>query len=252
MDWPRLLATLVGIGLVIGSACVFNNYIDRDIDSKMARTRTRAIPSGQVSAQQAITYGAVLGLAGLSILAAKVNLLSVALGLFAMFAYVVVYGFAKRTTPYGTLVGTISGAVPPVAGYAAATGRLDLAAALLFLVLVAWQMPHFYAISIFRIKEYEAAGLPVWPLKKGMPGTKKQMLGYLLAFIAVCALFTITGYTGLVFLAIMGIVWLYWLVVAIKGFGAKDNAAWARKMFSISLIVLLVLSIMLSVGGQLV
>lgn len=238
--------------MVMASGCVFNNYIDRDIDSKMSRTKKRATVTGEISARSVIIYGSLLAAAGAAALALLTNPLTLAAGLTGLFFYVVIYGYAKRRSVHGTLVGSISGAVPPLAGYLAATGRLDLGAVLVFLVLVAWQMPHFYSIAMFRYKDYKAAGLPVLPVKKGMKATKLQILFYIIGFIAVCALFTLSGYTGLVFLAVMAIIGLYWLVMAVKGFNAKDDTVWARKMFSVSLIVLLVLSVMLSVGGRLV
>ena len=136
VSYLLLLETLAGISLVIASGCVFNNYLDRHIDKKMARTKNRAIVQGLVSKQQALTYASVLGLLGLIILAVHTNWLTVAIGVAGLFFYVIVYGIAKRRSVHSTLIGSISGALPPVAGYTAVTGRLDAVAITLFFILV--------------------------------------------------------------------------------------------------------------------
>jgi protoheme IX farnesyltransferase len=250
-DAGLFLATLAGIALVIAAACVFNNYVDRGIDAKMARTKRRALVSGLVSGPMALTYASVLGLLGFIILAAFTNLLTVLLGGLALFMYVVAYGYFKRRSVHGTLVGTIPGALPPVAGYTAVTGRLDGGALILFLILVAWQMPHFYAIAIFRFDDYKAAGLPVLPVKRGIAAAKLQIIAYIAAFIAACALLTIFGYAGYTYLLVMTALGLYWLRLSLKGFKARDSKLWARQMFFFSLIIITALSIMLPLGAVL-
>jgi len=249
VDLWLLVATLAGTALIIASGCVFNNYIDRGIDAKMDRTKKRATVSGLVSARAAITYATVLGVLGAIILTVFVNLLVLAIGLTGLFFYVVVYGWAKRRSVYGTLVGSIPGATPPVAGYCAVTGNLDLGAFLLFLILVTWQMPHFYAIAMYRLKDYKAAGLPVWPAVKGLKSTKIQILGFILAFTLAVSLLTIYDYAGWVFLVVMAVLGLTWFAKGIKGFQASNNTVWARQMFLFSLIVMLSLSVMLSVNS---
>ncbi len=246
-----LLATLLGTSLVIASACVFNNYIDRDIDKHMARTKKRALVTGLIPGPIALTYATVLGLLGFLILSIYTNWLTVALGFVGIFSYVVLYGIGKRRSVHGTLVGSISGAMPPVAGYTAVTNRFDSGALLLFLILVFWQMPHFYAIAMRRYNDYAAAKLPVLPVKKGMKTTKVQILFYILAFSVAAGLLTVLGYTGYIYLIVMAGLGLYWLWLGLKGFKASDNTAWAKKMFLFSLIVILGFSIMVSVGSRL-
>jgi len=124
-DLGLFLATLVGLSLIVASACVLNNCLDRRIDAAMARTQRRALVRGLVSTRAAIIYATILGLTGAALLAAFTNLLTLGLALFGLFAYVVLYGIAKRRTVHGTVVGSISGAVPPVVGYTAVTGSLD-------------------------------------------------------------------------------------------------------------------------------
>jgi protoheme IX farnesyltransferase len=247
-DAATFAGLIAGTALVISSACVLNNYIDRGIDSKMKRTRERAIVTHEVSATQALVYTGILALLGFGCLALLTNWLTVLLGVAAYFAYIVLYGIAKRKTIYGTLVGAIAGGLPPVAGYAAVTNGLDIGALLLFLLLVAWQMPHFYAIAMRRRSDYAAAKLPVWPVVKGMQATRRQILGFIVLFVGASIAFTAWGYTGYFFAVVMvgmGIVWL------LKGLRTGNDSAWARRMFFFSLLVLLTTCVMLAVGGLL-
>jgi protoheme IX farnesyltransferase len=248
IDFWLLLAAVAGTSLVIASACVFNNYIDRGIDAKMARTSKRALVSGLVSGRNAIIYAILLGVAGFALLAVYTNFLVVTIGLVALFDYVVLYGLAKRRSVHGTLVGSIAGAAPVVAGYCAVTDRFDGGAVILFLVLALWQMPHFYAIAMYRFDDYKAASLPVLPVKKGMKAAKIQILLYIVGFIAATSLLTGFGYTGYAYLVVMIGFGLAWLRLGIKGFKTANDKRWARKMFFFSLVIILVLSVMLSVG----
>jgi protoheme IX farnesyltransferase len=191
-----LLAVLVGQSLIIASACVFNNYIDRDIDKKMARTKNRALVRGTLSASSALVYATLLGLIGVAILTAYTNILTVFIGVVGLIVYVVLYGITKRRGPYGTIVGSISGAMPPVAGYTAVSNNLDAAAIILFLILIFWQMPHFYAIAMYRLKDYTAAHIPVLPAKTSMHRTKVHIMVYVIGFILTSLALSVAGYMG--------------------------------------------------------
>jgi protoheme IX farnesyltransferase len=237
--WWLLIATLVGISLVIASACVFNNVVDRDIDKLMARTARRATASGLISSRAALTYASVLGVLGFVVLGLWTNPLVLAIGATAFIFYVVLYGLAKRRSVHGTLVGSIPGAAPPVAGYCAVTNHLDGGALILFLILVFWQMPHFYAIAIYRARDYRAAHLPVLPVKKGFLITKLQILLYIIAYILAASALTIYDYAGRAYLLVTLVVGLAWLYLGVKGFRAGDDERWARRMFFFSLIVTL-------------
>ncbi len=247
VDFWLLLAALAGIAFVIGSACVFNNYIDRDIDRHMARTKKRALVTGEISARGALVYATILGVAGVAILARFTNALTVWAGLLGVFFYVVLYGVAKRRSVYGTHVGSVAGAIPLVAGYTAVTNRLDGGAVLLFLVLALWQMPHFFAIALYRQKEYASAKLPVWPVQKGAVSTQLQILIYVMLFTFAASLLTVFGYTGYTYLAVMVLVGLYWLRLGLRGLRTKDHVQWGRTMFFFSLKVLLVFCGMISI-----
>ena len=242
------LATIVGIALVIGSACVLNNYLDKDIDKKMKRTEDRALVTGKISVRSTLIYAIVLGVIGLVLLEVFVNVLTAGSALFGFVMYVIVYGVAKRGSEWGAVVGSFSGAVPIVAGYTAVTNHLDGAALILFLILVFWQMPHFYAIAMYRLDEYKAAGIPVLPVQKGMKAAKVHILGYMIAYVLAVAALTVFGYAGYAYLAFVLIVGARWLVLAIQGFRTNEDAKWARKVFFYSLVTLLTFCITLALA----
>lgn len=246
IDGRLLLITLLGTALIIASGCVFNNYVDRHIDAKMSRTKKRPIVSGRIKGRYALLYATLLGLLGFYILYTFVNELTAAIGFIGITSYVIPYGYWKRRSIYGTMVGSISGAVPPVAGYTAVTNQIDTAAILLYIILIAWQMPHFYAIAIYRFKDYAAANLPVLPVKRGVLHTKKRIMLWIVAFIAASSLLTIFGITGYVYLGVMLLVGLLWLL---KGIQTRriEAETWAKGMFHFSLIVILTFSFMVSV-----
>ena len=251
IDVVGLIATLVGTSLIIASACIYNNYLDREIDKKMARTEKRALVTGEVSVRSALSLGAVLLVLGSITLAVWVNLLTLCIGLFGWIMYVTVYGYFKRKTVYGTLVGSISGAMPPVAGYSAVTGQIDATSGLLFLMLACWQMPHFYAIAIYRIKDYRAAKIPVLPLVSGVRQAKIQILAYIAVYTAVCIAFTLLGYASWAFAVGNGIYGLAWVYIGLSNFNKLSDIKWARKMFFVSLAGLPVLSLMLALNPYL-
>jgi protoheme IX farnesyltransferase len=245
------VGVLVGTAFVIAAACVCNNYLDQRIDRKMERTKQRGIAAGKITGMTALPYAAILGMIGFASLAWLTNALTFTLGCVAFFFYVVVYGFAKRRSVHGTLVGTIPGALPPVAGYTAVTGHLDASAVIIFLIMVCWQMSHFYAIAIRRRDDYAAAGIPVRPVVKGIRNTKIHMLVYVTLFILACVALTIRGGTGYVFLVGMTGVGIYWLGRGIRGFRTTDDRKWAGSMFGLSFVVLLTFCGLLAVGSLL-
>ena len=241
VDLLLYLRIFLGTALIIASGCVYNNYIDRKIDAKMARTKHRAMALGKISAFHALTYATVLGAIGFLILYFFVNELTALIGFVGITSYVIPYGYWKRRSIYGTMVGSISGAVPPVAGYTSVTNQIDTAAILLYIILIAWQMPHFYAIAIYRFKDYAAASLPVLPVKRGVLHTKKRIMLWIVAFIAASSLLTVFGVTGYTYLSVMLLIGLLWLF---KGIRTRRTEAetWAKGMFRFSLIVILVFS----------
>ncbi len=248
IDFTRLFFMAFGIGLVIASGCVFNNYIDRIIDSKMERTKARALVTGKISQSNAIFYGLILGMVGFLSLLQMTTITATVAALIGFVFYVVIYAFAKRKSEMGTVVGSISGAVPPVVGYTAVTNKFDLGALLLLLVLVAWQMPHFYSIAIFRLKEYKEAGIPVLPSIQGMRATKIQIIFYVIAFIIISTLFYLLGLAGLLYFIVMLTLGGVWLVKGLAGFSSLDDNKWGRMMFGYSLLVLTSFCVLISIG----
>jgi protoheme IX farnesyltransferase len=244
-DFLLFLATMAGLGLIIASACVFNNYIDRNSDKKMARTKNRPLVKGLISGENAIAFAIFLGLGGILILALYTNLLAVSIALTGFFVYVVLYSFWKYHSSSATLVGSISGAVPPVVGYCAASDCFDAGALIFFLILVLWQMPHFFAIAMYRLTDYTAASIPVLPVKKGNYATKIHMLLYIIAFIIATLMLIVFGYTGYLYLTVAALLGLAWLFLCIKGFKCNNDRLWARKMFVFSLVVVMGLCIVI-------
>jgi heme o synthase len=247
VSFGLLLATLVGIALVIASGCVANNYTDRHIDAKMTRTKWRATANGKVSGPQALAFAALLGAAGFAILILFTNSLTVGAGLLGLFFYLVMYGIWKRRSPFGTVVGSVAGATPILAGYLAVSGRIDPAAIILFLIMALWQMPHFYAIAMYRSKDYAAASIPVLPVKKS-PGLAKQYIViYICLFIAALCSLTALGYAGFTYLAVTTALGFIWLLKGMNGLRTTNDSSWARAMFRFSLRVVTVFALMISI-----
>ncbi len=241
-DPGLFLATVVGLSLIIASACVFNNHIDRYVDRKMERTKKRAQAIGLIPMQRVLFFALLLLLLGTAILAGTTNLLAVGVALFGFLSYVLLYSFSKYHSVHGTLIGSLAGSVPPIVGYVAVSGQLDLNALVFFSMMVFWQMPHFYAIAIYRLKDYEAASIPVLPLVKGIHATKIQMMLYIIAFITVSMLLVQVGGMGTLYLISAALLGLGWLWLSMLGFQSGNDKQWARKMFLASLVVIVGLS----------
>lgn len=243
------VGAIVSITIIMGGACVVNNITDREVDSHMERTKKRALVSGQISLRAAVIYGALLLLVGFIGLWLFSNPLTVLVGAIGVIDYVIFYAWAKRHTNYGTIIGTIAGAAPLMAGYTALSGAIDSAAIILFVIMFFWQMVHFYAIAIFRERDYVAAGIRVHPAIYGVRKTKNRMLIYMIGFTISLPLLTLFDYTGVLYaLAALAIAW-YWLYDALKHYKAHDAPKWARQVFGHSLVVLLAFCTAIALGG---
>jgi protoheme IX farnesyltransferase len=251
VDFGLFLAAAIGTSLVVASGCVFNNCIDRDIDVKMERTKNRVLVQGLVSLKLALIYATILGIAGVGLLYTKANPLA---ALFAVIGFVIYVGFyslyLKRKSVHGTLVGSLSGAMPPVIGYVAVSNSFDLAALTLLVMFSLWQMPHSYAIAIFRFNDYRAASIPVLPVLRGIVVAKRHILIYILAFLVATLMLTIGGYAGFSYLAVAAGMGMYWLYMAWTGYQAVDDTVWARKVFVFSILTITALSVMMSLDFQ--
>lgn len=247
IDYPLFIYTLVGVSLVVASGCVFNNYIDRDIDRKMERTKNRVL----VKADLSCCLAGVRHLAGYCWLYAAVvwrESAGLLAGVMGFVVYVGVYSlYMKRHSVYGTLIGSLSGAAPPVIGYCAVTGEFDSGAAILLAIFSLWQMPHSYAIAIFRFKDYQAANIPVLPVVKGISVAKNHITLYIIAFAVATLMLSLGGYAGYKYLVVAAAVSVWWLGMALRGYKVADDRIWARKLFGFSIIAITALSVMMSV-----
>ncbi|HVW23529.1 MAG TPA: heme o synthase [Candidatus Saccharimonadales bacterium] len=246
-DWSLFAGLLGGIGLVIASASVVNNYTDRGLDARMSRTKKRALVTDRIKPQAALIYALILGVIGFALLIIWVNWLVVLLGAIAYIDYVVLYGWSKRHTPWSTMIGTICGSLSLVAGYCAVTGHIDKVAWLLFLVMFCWQMVHFYAIAIYRRDDYKAAGLPVWSVVYGQDSTHRQVQGFILLYCVSVGL--LAPYIDLVPTAILVLLSLYWLKTVFSGYSNTAAVIWGKRVFGVSLVVVLGLSLAIALGG---
>lgn len=233
------LVTLCGLAFIMASACVLNNYIDRPLDKKMERTKNRPLVQGLVSERGAIIFALLMGILGNLILAFYTNMLALLVADIGFFVYVILYSLWKGRTIYGTALGSIAGAVPPVVGYCAVSNRFDLGALILFLMLILWQMPHFFSIALLYFDDYVKAGIPVLPIKKGVLRTKIHMVLYILAFIGTAAMLTLMKYTGLLYLMVTLAFGLLWLGFCLKGFKSKNDQQWGLQMFRVSLLIIM-------------
>jgi len=252
IDPAVLLPTLIGISMVVACGCIFNNCIDRNLDRKMFRTHNRPLAQGLISPKIAVCCAALLGIGGAALIGSAANRLSVGIVLAGLAIYVVVYSlYLKRKSVYGTLIGSLAGAAPPLAGYCAVRGRFDMGALILLAIFSLWQMPHCYAIAIFRSDDYAAAEIPVLPVGHGMPAVKKHIFFYILALIAATLMPTFGGYTGYGYLATAAALGLIWLHLAWSGRKASDDRLWARKLFVFSILNIFILSVMMSIDCRL-
>lgn len=246
-DIPLLLFTLLGTTLVVASGCVINNVIDQDIDQKMQRTRNRALVKKTVSPAVALAYAGVLGLFGFGILWLYVNLYAV---LFAVIGFIVYVGFyslwTKRVTIHQTLVGSISGASPPVIGYTAVSHQFDVAALIIFVAYALWQMPHSWGIAIYRFDDYKNADIPILPVARTIRRTKIESLIYVVLFTFSINALYVFGYTNLIFLVISNLLCFYWFYIGLLGFKTENDQLWAKRFFLFSVILITVISLSLS------
>ncbi len=235
IDILKLALALCSTAMVVAGANALNMFLERDVDAKMERTRHRPIPAGRVSPEVALWFGVCVSTAGLALLIGLVNLVAGTLAGLALLSYVLVYTPLKRSTPYALHVGAVPGAIPPLIGYAAVVGEISGVAYLLFAILLVWQLPHFMAISIFRQRDYRAAGLQVFPVARGLFKTKRAICFYASVLLTITLLPSVLGFAGwpytLVALA-SGWAFLGW---GVYGLRAQDSVSWARSLFLASM-----------------
>jgi protoheme IX farnesyltransferase len=235
--WTFLM-TLVGTAISSAGAAALNNYLERDCDLEMNRTKMRPIPQGIVSPGEALTFGWVAALLGVAVLTWQVNLLTGFLSLLTTFLYVVVYTPLKRITWWNTVVGAVPGALPPMGGWAAATGELGLGAWIVFLILFVWQHPHFYAIAWMYREDYERGGFKMLPVvyPDGIR-TFRQIIGFSIVLIPVSLLPYLYEMAGQIYAIGMLVLSVGMLAIAIKAW-RSHTVSDARALLQASVIYL--------------
>jgi protoheme IX farnesyltransferase len=247
---PRFLLALTGVGCATGGASILNNYLERNFDAKMNRTRNRALPAGLIEPARALIVGVSLVLFGVFLLVWAANLLTAFLVLLAAFLYVLVYTPLKRVTWLSTTFGAIPGAIPPIAGWAAATGRLDPGAWALFAILFAWQHPHFFAIAWMFRDDYRTAGFKMLPVIEptGLR-TVRLTVGFSLVLLAVSLIPTLIGMAGWLYFSGALLIGSSTLSVAL-GFARDRSVGNARRLLKSSILYLpLLLLLILADAG---
>ena len=241
-SWVTVLIVMIGGYLMAGGANAVNMYIDQDIDDRMARTRLRPIPGGRMTPRAVLAFGLALAVAATWLLARYVNVLTSALALAGFYFYVFIYTrWLKRTTPQNIVIGGAAGAFPPLVGWAATTGSLDLTALYLFLIVFYWTPPHFWALALLKQVDYGRAGVPMAPIVRGERETMDQMFWYTLVLIALTVLPVSYGAFGLIYLAsalTLGGA-LLWGVIRVRREKPWTGAAWWTYKYSLLYLALL-------------
>ena len=228
------IGVVIGMALLIASACVVNCITDRFVDAKMDRTKKRPLPAGEVTVKGAVLYAAILGVAGALIMLLFANAVALACGLVCFITYTVVYAYAKRHTWMSTIVGTIPGAMPALAGYAAIDPSLPAPAWILTLMILIWQLPHFYGLALFRRDDYTKSGMPLISVVKPRSVVVAHILitAVLYAVVATLTLVYVpTHWAAHAVLAGSAYIWVAYVLLA----PARGSDAWARKVFGTSL-----------------
>ncbi|QED46120.1 heme o synthase [Cytobacillus dafuensis] len=236
---PEIIFALIGSILVMGAAGAFNNLYDRDIDSIMERTKNRPTVTGEIKPKTVLWLAIFMSIFGIAALSLATPLAAF-LGFLGLFFYVVPYTmWSKRRTIYNTEIGSISGAMPPLIGWAAIYPDITHPAILgLFIITVIWQMPHFYAIAIRKHDEYKAAKVPMLPVVKGVKRTYIQTNIYLIILIAISFLL---GSLSLGLMIVALLLSISWLILSVFGYKKMDSEKWAKSMFLFSLLHMTIL-----------
>lgn len=248
LPWWHWAVTMLATAGTVGAANAFNCYLERESDKFMTRTAIRPLPQGRLEPVVALVFAAVLAVISVPALFLGVNALTGALGLLALASYVLVYTPMKSRTHWAMVVGAVPGALPPLMGWTAATGRVEVPGLVLFAILFLWQLPHFIAIALFRKSEYQAAGLTSLPLEKGDDVARRHAVGYVAALLPVSALPFVVGVSGWLYLVPATLLGVLFAAVAVQGWFKRGDAVWARKLFGVSLLYLTGLFAALAIG----
>jgi protoheme IX farnesyltransferase len=246
IDWALLLHTVLGTALTAAGASVLNQYLERDFDKLMPRTKDRPLPAGHVEPWHALLFGTALGTLGVAYLALLVNPLTAFIGFATLASYVWVYTPLKRRTTLNTVIGAVPGALPPVMGFTAVAGALSPEALALFGILFFWQLPHFLAIAILYRKDYAAGGFLMLPVvDESLDLTSRQILLWGAALVPVSLLPTMLGMSGALYFGAATLLGLAFFTFGISCAVTKTRTD-ARKLFFASIIYLPVLLVVMA------
>ena len=232
------LGMLLGTGLIVGSANALNMVMEIDVDAKMKRTKDRPLPAGRMAVKTAVLVGIITGFGATATLYLASNLLTAVLGYAALVSYVLIYTPLKRKTPQALLVGAVPGAMPPLMGWTAVTGDIDVPGLVLFGILLLWQLPHFIAIAVYRKHDYATAGFKTVPVVRGNTNAKWQTVAYATLLVPLSMALTPLGAAGWIYGAGACAVSVWFLVRCIQGFNTLTPARWGRRVFLASLVYL--------------
>src|SRR5690349_19127169 len=241
-SWQLVLAVFVGGYLMAGGANAVNMYMDRDIDDRMARTRLRPIPSGRMRPEVVLAFGVLCATTATFLLAHVANVLTATLALGGFYTYVFVYTrWLKRSSPQNIVIGGAAGAFPPLVGWAAVTGRVDLLAGYLFLIIFYWTPPHFWALALLKQRDYGRAGVPMAPLIWGERETMRQMLAYTAILVPLTLLPVAFGALGASYLGATALLDIALILGVVKVARHRQwmPAAWSLYKFSLLYLALL-------------
>ncbi len=234
------LVALLAIAAGAGASGALNMWYDADIDALMKRTKSRPVPRGAILPGEALGFGATLAVGSVIVLGLLVNWVAGALLAFTIFFYVAVYTmWLKRWTPHNIVIGGAAGAFPPMIGWAAVTGTIDLGSISLFLIIFMWTPPHFWALALFREGDYAAAGVPMLPNVAGPDETRKQILIYTLALLPVTFLPVFLGVAGLIYgagAAVLSAVFLFYAISIYRNREGERADRACKKMFGFSIL----------------
>ncbi|ANF17179.1 hypothetical protein XW81_02130 [Buchnera aphidicola (Schlechtendalia chinensis)] len=248
INYKLLFLNMISVSLVIGSSCIFNNIIDSDIDKYMSRTKNRILVTNTCFYNLSIFFGIFLGILGFLIYGYFVNVLCMLLSFLGFIIYVVCYSlFLKRKSIYSTLVGSISGAIPPILGYCSVTNYIDLCVLNLFLIFFVWQIPHSYAIFIMHFNDYKKANIPIFPSFRSFSETKIHVNIFIFLFLTFSCLLTVMKYVGHKFFICIFFLSMIWIFLSEKKYkNDYDHVLWAKNIFYHSILLIFVTNIMMA------
>ncbi|GAB3068154.1 heme o synthase [Virgibacillus ainsalahensis] len=241
-EWDVFLLTMTGVALVIAGGCVLNNWYDVDIDPVMSRTKTRPTVTGKLTLNTVLLMGIATTILGL-ILLFFTTVQAAMLAFFGWFTYVVLYTmWTKRKYTLNTIIGSFSGAMPPLIGWTAIDPSFHVVPFVLFLIMFIWQTPHFLALAMKKVDDYKKAKIPMLPVVHGFEFTKRQIVVYIACLLPLPFLLSSLGITFVIIATLLNLGWLF---IGMRGFFMKDDLKWANMVFIYSLNYLTILFLMM-------